>query len=160
MKVAGEEWTGSPGVEVLYGRQIFAPTETTPMEVTLDLPVTFLPRVRQPSGAEIFDPITGRSVGRAPDYRATSFTPRVSLRYRTEWPVQFVVSVGGGITWFSETRGGQPYQATGYPLQFLFGGSTRLRPHWAVRGLFGYSAYGVAVERGLTLVNGGIVYAF
>jgi hypothetical protein len=160
VKVAGQAWAASAGFEASFARQIFAPTEETPMEVTLDFPIAVLPRVHQPSGAEIFDPTTGRAIGPAPDYTATLFTPRVSLRYRTEWPVQVVVSVGGGIALFSETRNGQTYKETGYPVQFLIGLSTRLRPHWAVRGQFGRSVHGVAVERGLYVVNGGIVYVF
>jgi hypothetical protein len=81
----GLQWgAASHGVEVFYARRLpFAPD----LSVTLELPVAYVPRVRQAAGSEIFDE-TGDSLGPAPDFEVIYFTPRINFALRFAPPAE------------------------------------------------------------------------
>jgi len=159
-RVGGTAWAASAGVEVVYGYQVFTPTASIPMEVALEFPVLLVPTVHRPEGAETFDPVTGQSLGPAEDYRATYFTPRLTFRYRTHWPVQVVIGLGGGVARFSDTSQGRTRHVTDGTIHYLIGLSMPLREGWRARATYGgYSEEG-SVGRRLHAISGGVAYSF
>jgi hypothetical protein len=160
VRVRGTVWAASAGVEVTYGYQVFRPTASIPMEVALEFPVLIVPTVHRPEGAEMFDPVTGQSLGPAEDYRATYFTPRLKFRYRTHWPVQFVIGLGGGVARFSDTWQGRTRHVTDGTIHYLIGLSLPLREGWRARATYGgYSEEG-SIGRRLHAISGGVAHSF
>jgi hypothetical protein len=160
VSVGGTTWATSAGVEVWYAYQLFRPTDDVPMEVTLELPLLFVPTVHRPRGAEAFDPITGQSLGPALDYSATYFTPRLALRYRTHWPVQFVIALGGGVARFADNGGRQERHSTDGTIHYFVGLSVPLREGWRVRAGYGGYSEESSIGTRLHVISGGVMYAF
>jgi len=157
--VGGSVWgDASAGFEVFYARRLPLPADYPMM--TLELPLAYVPAVRPAPGAEVFDRATGASLGPAPDFAATYFVPRLNVWIPAFGPVDFVVGLGFGVARFSESRNGQPYKETGYPIYFALGTSVDLGPHWAIRASAGGYAHTVATERNLYMVNAGLAFVF
>ena len=157
--VGGHVWgDASPGFEVFYARRLPLPAGFPMM--TLELPLAYVPVVRPAPGSELLEPAPDASLGRAPDFAATYFVPRLNVWVPAFGPVEFMVGLGFGVARFSESRNGQPYKETGYPIYFALGASVDLGPHWALRASAGGYAHGVATQRGLYMVNAGLAFVF
>jgi len=157
--VGGGVWgDASPGIEVFYARRLPLPAGFPMM--TLELPLAYVPTVRPAPGSGPLEPAPGAPLGRAPDFAATYFVPRVNVWVPAFGPVDFVVGLGFGVARFSKSRNGQPYKETGYPFYFALGTSVDLGPHWALRASAGGYAHGVATRRGLYMVNAGLAFVF
>lgn len=153
----GENVATSGGVEAFYGRRLVTSTE---YEMILEIPVAYLPRVRQAQGAEIFDPVTERSLGPAPDYKAIYVTPRLLFRFPPASRLKMDIALGGGYARFTETRQGQPFAENGYPIYFSLGGSLHVTDTLALRASGGGWGHGINVFRSMFVANVGLVRNF
>ena len=157
--VGGGVWgDASPGFEVFYARRLALPAGFPMM--TLELPLAYVPVVRPAPGSGPLEPAPDAPLGRAPDFAATYFVPRLNVWVPAFGPVDVVVGLGFGVARFSESRNGQPYKETGYPFYFALGTSVDLGPRWAIRASAGGYAHGVATQRGLYFVNAGLAFVF
>ena len=159
----GFAWETSPlGGEAFYARPVYGPTAEVPIEVAVEAPLAYAPRIQWPpdAAAEVFDDETGQSLGPAPEYSALYLTPRLSIRYPTTSRLQFLVSLGWGVAWFSQDGDGGPHAETGFAVQYQLGGWLSMGPRWALRASFGGYGQMTASERRLYALNVGLVRAF
>jgi hypothetical protein len=79
-----------------------------PVDLGLEWPVTWLPRVTRPD------------IG-APTLRVWMFTPRFSLRFPARRPTQLFVGVGGGVAWYTDGYDDERRTTTGGVPSVTFG---------------------------------------
>jgi len=149
----GLTWVYSGAVEVFVGRELFS---AGGMPVTLELPVTYLPKLRQAPQDPLFDTL---DLEQDAAFGAIYVVPRFTGAYPRDTVWQFVPSVGFGVARFSGASDEQPRSEVRYPYYVSLGVGARLGTRWAVR--VGMARYGHARrEWSLTAVSAAIVRRF
>jgi len=149
----GQTVAASGAVEVFVGREVFS---AGGMPVTLELPVTYLPKLRQAPQDPFFEAL---GLEQDAPFGVLYVVPRFTGRYPKDTVWQFVPSVGFGVARFSGTTDGQARSEVGYPYYVSLGVGARLGTRWAVR--VGMGRYGHARrEWSLTALTAGIVRRF